>query len=124
MTTDAEADREPQAALLGHPAGLFVLFSAELWERFSFYGMRALLILYMTKELMFGDKLSYGIYGAYGSLVYATPIIGGLLADRILGFKRAIILGGMLMTLGHFRDGHRSIDSVGGARGCSDSGRG
>jgi POT family proton-dependent oligopeptide transporter len=101
MTTDAEAT-ENRKKLFGHPAGLFVLFSAELWERFSFYGMRALLILYMTKELMFGDKMSYGIYGAYGSLVYATPIIGGLLADRILGFKRAIILGGVLMTLGHF----------------------
>jgi POT family proton-dependent oligopeptide transporter len=101
MTTDAEAN-DNRKKMFGHPAGLFVLFSAELWERFSFYGMRALLILYMTKELMFGDKMSYGIYGAYGSLVYATPIIGGLLADRILGFKRAIILGGVLMTLGHF----------------------
>ena len=87
---------------LGHPAGLFVLFFVEMWERFSFYGMRALLVFYMVKELMYADAEAYAIYGAYGSLVYATPIIGGLLADRLLGYRRAIVLGGVLMTLGHF----------------------
>ncbi|MFP4599190.1 MAG: peptide MFS transporter, partial [Persicimonas sp.] len=96
--------KQPQdrTEFLGHPIGLFVLFFTELWERFSFYGMRALLVLYMTKQLLFTDEMSYGIYGAYGSLVYATPIIGGLLADRFLGFKRAIVFGSVLMVLGHF----------------------
>jgi len=87
---------------LGHPKGLFYLFFAELWERFSFYGMRALLILYMTQHLLYDDKMSIGIYAAYGSLVYATPLIGGYLADKILGYQKAIFLGGILMALGHF----------------------
>ncbi|MEO0468337.1 MAG: peptide MFS transporter [Bacteroidota bacterium] len=89
-----------------HPKALFTLFFAELWERFSFYGMRALLTLYMTKVLFFGDEMAderaLGIYGAYGALVYAAPVIGGLIADRILGFRKAVILGGILMALGHF----------------------
>lgn len=86
----------------GHPRGLLYLFFAELWERFSFYGMRALLVLYMTKHLLFSDEMSFGIYAAYMSLVYVTPMIGGVLADKILGFRKAIILGGALMALGHF----------------------
>jgi POT family proton-dependent oligopeptide transporter len=85
-----------------HPRGLYILFFTELWERFSFYGMRALLVLYLTKELSFSDDKAYGIYGAYGALVYATPVLGGLLADRLLGYQHAIILGAMLMALGHF----------------------
>ncbi|WP_435262142.1 peptide MFS transporter [Tenacibaculum sp. nBUS_03] len=88
--------------VLGHPRGLLYLFFAELWERFSFYGMRALLVLYMTKHLLFTDEMSFGIYAAYMSLVYVTPMIGGMLADKILGFRKAIILGGVLMALGHF----------------------
>lgn len=88
--------------IFGHPKGLFYLFFAELWERFSFYGMRAMLILYMTDQLLYSDKMSFGIYAAYGSLVYATPLIGGMLADKILGYEKAIILGGILMALGHF----------------------
>lgn len=87
---------------LGHPKGLLYLFFAELWERFSFYGMRALLIIYMTKVFLFSDTMSYGIYAAYGSLVYATPLIGGMLADRVLGYRRAILFGGILMAVGHF----------------------
>ncbi|WP_157111585.1 peptide MFS transporter [Nonlabens spongiae] len=90
----------PQA--FGHPKGLFYLFFAELWERFSFYGMRALLVLYMTKELLFDDTMSYGIYAAYGSLVYATPLIGGYIADKLIGYRKSIMLGGILMALGHF----------------------
>lgn len=86
----------------GHPRGLFYLFFAELWERFSFYGMRALLILYMTKQLLYDDTMAFGVYAAYGSLVYATPLIGGMLADRILGYRKAIVLGGILMAVGHF----------------------
>lgn len=86
----------------GHPRGLFYLFFAELWERFSFYGMRALLVLYMTKQLLFTDNMSFGIFAAYMSLVYFTPIIGGILSDNYLGNRRAIFLGGILMALGHF----------------------
>lgn len=88
--------------VFGHPKGLLYLFFAELWERFSFYGMRALLVLYMTKHLLFSDEMSFGIYAAYMSLVYVTPLIGGMLADKILGFRKAIVLGGILMALGHF----------------------
>jgi POT family proton-dependent oligopeptide transporter len=86
----------------GHPRGLIYLFFAELWERFSFYGMRALLILYMTKHLLYSDDMSFGVYAAYGSLVYASPLIGGMIADRIIGYRKAIILGGVLMAIGHF----------------------
>ena len=86
----------------GHPRGLIYLFFAELWERFSFYGMRALLVLYMTKQLLFTDDMAFGVYAAYMSLVYVTPLIGGILADKILGFRKAILLGGVLMALGHF----------------------
>ncbi|MBK6903705.1 MAG: MFS transporter [Saprospirales bacterium] len=91
-----------------HPKALFTLFFAELWERFSFYGMRALLILYMTKVLFEqlaqgdGDARAYGIYGAYNALLYAAPIIGGLLADKIMGFRNAVITGGILMAGGQF----------------------
>ena len=91
-----------QNEIFGHPRGLFYLFFAELWERFSFYGMRALLVLYMTKQLLFSDTMSFGVYGAYMSLVYFTPLIGGVLADNYLGLRKSIILGGVLMALGHF----------------------
>lgn len=90
------------ATLFGHPVGLYTLFFAEMWERFSFYGMRALLIFYMTKAfLKFDDAHAYSIYAAYGALVYAAPFIGGILADRILGPRRAVVLGGSLMAAGH-----------------------
>jgi POT family proton-dependent oligopeptide transporter len=92
--------------LFGHPTGLFTLFFAEMWERFSYYGMRALLILYIAKaflnrEFNYGDAEAYTIYGAYTSLVYMTPFFGGLLADRLLGCRRAVVLGGLLMAAGH-----------------------
>ncbi len=87
---------------VGHPPGLFVLFFAEMWERFSYYGMRALLVFYMTKGfLRYADNQAYAVYGAYTALVYATPFIGGMLADRLLGARRAVILGGSLMAMGH-----------------------
>ena len=93
---------DPADTFLGHPRGLFVLFFVEMWERFSYYGMRALLIFYMTKGFLgFGDARAYGVYGAYTALVYATPFIGGMLADKLLGQGRAVILGGMLMAAGH-----------------------
>lgn len=94
--------QELKQETFGHPKGLFYLFFAELWERFSFYGMRALLVLYMTKQLLFTDKVSFGIYAAYMSLVYFTPIIGGIIADNYLGYRKSIILGGTLMAFGHF----------------------
>lgn len=88
--------------LLGHPRGLFVLFATEMWERFSYYGMRALLILYLTKHFLFGDKAAGLIFGSYASLVYAMPVLGGLIADRYLGFKKAIMFGAVLLVCGHF----------------------
>lgn len=93
---------EMGATLFGHPVGLYTLFFAEMWERFSYYGMRALLVFYLTKGFLgVGDAEAYGIYGAYTALVYATPYLGGMLADRLLGARRAVILGGMLMAAGH-----------------------
>lgn len=88
--------------LFGHPKALFVLFFAEMWERFSFYGMRGLLVLYMTKALQYADRDAHSTYGAYIGFVYATPLLGGMLADRFLGYRRAVVLGGVLMVLGHF----------------------
>jgi len=96
------ADIAGQATLLGHPTGLFTLFFAEMWERFSFYGMRALLLFYMLKGfLAYGDGQAYAIYGAYTALVYMTPFFGGMIADRILGTRRAVVWGGLLMAAGH-----------------------
>ena len=90
----------------GHPKALFYLFFAEMWERFSFYGMRALLVLYIIKDYMASvennEEIAYGIYAAYGALVYATPLLGGFLADRFIGYRKAIMLGGILMAAGHF----------------------
>ena len=95
--------------VFGHPKGLIYLFFAELWERFSYYGMRALLTLYMVNEFFLyitdeaaREEMSIGIFAAYGSLVYATPVIGGMIADKYIGFKKSIMLGGILMALGHF----------------------
>ena len=86
---------------LGHPKGLFVCFATEMWERFSYYGMRALLILYLTKHWEFTDATSYLIYGAYTSLVYIMPVFGGMLADQILGSKKAVTYGAILLVVGH-----------------------
>ena len=90
----------------GHPKALFYLFFAEMWERFSFYGMRALLVLYIIKDYMKSvennEEIAYGIYAAYGALVYATPLLGGFIADRFIGYRKAIMLGGVLMAIGHF----------------------
>jgi POT family proton-dependent oligopeptide transporter len=88
--------------LFGHPTGLFGLFFAEMWERFSYYGMRALLMFYMTKGFLhYEDKQAIRVYAAYTSLVYMTPFIGGLVADRMIGPRRAVVLGGLLMAGGH-----------------------
>lgn len=90
------------ATLLGHPTGLYTLFFAEMWERFSYYGMRALLVFYMLKGFLgYGDSDAYAVYGAYTALVYMTPFFGGMIADRLLGARRAVVLGGCLMASGH-----------------------
>jgi proton-dependent oligopeptide transporter, POT family len=86
----------------GHPPGLYVLFSAEMWERFCYYTMRGLLTLYLVKALAMGDKRAFAIYGAYTALVYAAPVLGGMIADKILGYRRAVILGGVMMAIGEF----------------------
>lgn len=87
--------------LRAHPRGLFVLFFAEMWERFSYYGMRGLLIFYLTQHFLFDDKQAQGQYAAYTSLVYLLPLVGGLLADRYLGMRKAIAFGALLLVAGH-----------------------
>src|SRR6476661_167877 len=104
--------KEPEFA--GHPKGLYMLFFAEMWERFSYYGMRALLIFYLTQHWLFNDSKSNLIYGAYTSLVYITPVLGGYLADRYLGQRKAVLFGGLLLAIGH------SLMAVEGVGGQSD----
>jgi proton-dependent oligopeptide transporter, POT family len=104
--------KEPEFA--GHPKGLYMLFFAEMWERFSYYGMRALLIFYLTKHWLFSDGKANLIYGAYTSLVYITPVLGGYLADRYLGQRKAVLFGGLLLAVGH------SLMAVEGSGGQTD----
>ncbi len=99
---DNNKNRHSQDEFWGHPKGLYVCFFTEMWERFSFYGMKALLFLYLIKYHLFGDAPSYQLLGAYGGMVYAMPVIGGLLADRWLGMRKAVVAGGVLLCLGHF----------------------
>ena len=86
----------------GHPRPLARLFAIEMWERFGYYGMRALLVLYLTKHFLLGDRVASGIYGGYTALVYLTPLVGGLLADQYLGSKRAVKFGALVMAAGYF----------------------
>lgn len=88
--------------LWGHPKGLYILFLTEMWERFSYYGMRTLLVYYMIKHLMLPQADASQIYGLYTGLVYFTPFFGGLLADRFWGQRRTVIVGGVIMAAGHF----------------------
>lgn len=92
----------PRKTFLGHPRGLVVLFLTEMWERFSYYGMRALLVLYLTQHFLFGPKEAQGIYAAYAALVYLMPVIGGMIADKYLGSRKAVIIGAVLLVAGHF----------------------
>ena len=85
-----------------HPRGLYVLFFAEMWERFSYYGMRGMLVFYLTQQFLFDDTFSNGMYGAYTSLVYLMPLVGGVLADRFLGTRKAVAFGALLLVAGHF----------------------
>src|SRR6266404_66881 len=132
--TAADLTRAKPAELFGHPRALSYLFATEMWERFSYYGMRALLVLYMVKylfgpehagaviglaalkralEIPFGpldiQPLASQIYGLYTGLVYLTPIFGGLLADRVLGHRRTVVIGASLMALGHFMMAFESL---------------
>ena len=127
MQEQTASTRTPDKELFGHPAGLTFLFGTEMWERFSYYGMRALLVLYLVKYLLlpghaehviglatlkaamesvFGpletQPFASQIYGTYGALVYLTPIFGGILADKVLGQRRTVIIGAVLMAAGHF----------------------
>ena len=94
--------------VMGHPAGLFVLFFTEMWERFSYYGMRAILVIFLT-GVVTGDNPGWGwdksaalsLLGTYAMFVYLTPIVGGWLADNKIGYRLAVVIGALLMTLGH-----------------------
>ena len=101
-TTDTGGAVTPRKTFLGHPRGLVILFLTEMWERFSYYGMRALLVLYLTQHFLFGPAEAQGIYAAYAALVYLMPVIGGMIADKYLGSRLAVIIGAVLLVAGHF----------------------
>ena len=110
-TPTADARSEPdishvnptaESTWFGHPRQLARLFTTEMWERFGYYGMRALLTLYLTKHFIFGDRQATGLYGGFTALVYLTPLIGGYLADQYLGSKRAVKFGAVMMSVGYF----------------------
>lgn len=108
---------QQEKTFLGHPRGLFILFFTEMWERFSFYGMKALLIFYLTKYHLFSDSAGNLIIGSYAALVYAVPVIGGFIADKYLGFRKAILFGGIMLVLGHLGmafEGNAATQSVTG----------
>jgi proton-dependent oligopeptide transporter, POT family len=100
--TDSTAGGSGEATFLGHPRGLVTLFFTEMWERFSFYGMRALLVIYLTQHFLFSQNDAQGLYAAYAALVYLIPVIGGVIADRFLGARKAVTIGAALLVLGHF----------------------
>src|SRR6185369_8317904 len=85
-----------------HPRGLYLLFFTEMWERFSYYGMRAIFVLFMVKVLFISKADASNIYGSFTGLVYLTPLLGGYLADRFWGNRRSILIGGILMAIGQF----------------------
>ncbi|MBD3730093.1 MAG: peptide MFS transporter [Sphingomonadales bacterium] len=116
MATQYAESGDARGTLLGHPKGLFVLFFAEMWERFSYYGMRALLIFYLTQHWLYSDSESGVIYGAYTALVYITPVLGGYLADKFLGQRKAVLYGAVLLTFGHFLMGFEG-ETTGGHEG-------
>ncbi|MBB4632150.1 peptide MFS transporter [Sphingosinicella soli] len=109
-------ESDSMGTIMGHPKGLFVLFFAEMWERFSYYGMRALLIFYLVQHWMFSDQKASVIYGAYTALVYITPMIGGYLADRWLGQRKAVLFGAVLLTFGHLL---MAVEGDGGGDGIA-----
>ncbi len=110
-------DLSNQAEFLGHPVGLYVCFTTELWERFSFYGMKYLLLLYLTKYHLFTDGEGLDVLGSYAGLVYALPLIGGMIADRYLGMRKSVLFGGILLSLGHLLmavEGHQAVNYAAG----------
>ncbi|HJO12040.1 MAG TPA: peptide MFS transporter, partial [Gammaproteobacteria bacterium] len=111
MSTSAIPTDQP-GTILGHPKGLAICFMTEMWERFSYYGMRALLIFYLTQHFLFSDEVAAGIFGAYISLVYITPVVGGIVADRYLGPAKAVILGALFLVAGHFGMALEGIPAV------------
>ncbi len=113
--TDATAGGPAEKTFMGHPRGLVTLFFTEMWERFSFYGMRALLVIYLTQHFLFSDDKAQGLYGAYAALVYLIPVIGGVLADRFLGSRKAVTIGAVFLVLGHFGmafEGRGSVQEI------------
>ena len=105
------ADYSQDDELWGHPKGLYVCFTTELWERFSFYGMKFLLVLYLTKYHLFTDDMGLNVLGSYAGLVYALPLIGGMIADRYLGMRKSVVFGGISLSLGHILmavEGHQA----------------
>ena len=116
-------DYSQDAELWGHPKGLYVCFATELWERFSFYGMKYLLLLYLTKYHLFTDSMGLDVLGSYAGLVYALPLIGGMIADRYLGMRKSVVFGGILLSLGHILmavEGHQAIFYAAGTRLVED----
>ncbi|MCW1382190.1 peptide MFS transporter [Novosphingobium sp. KCTC 2891] len=101
-SANGAAQGSADASWFGHPRQLARLFTTEMWERFGYYGMRALLTLYLTKHFLFSDSTTNGLYGGFTALVYLTPLIGGLLADRYLGSKKSVKFGALMMALGYF----------------------
>jgi POT family proton-dependent oligopeptide transporter len=114
LIVGAYAVTRKQPEVGGQPKGLYILFFAEMWERFSYYGMRALLIFYLTQHWLYNDSASNIVYGAYVSLVYITPVLGGWLADRYLGQRKAVLFGGVLLAFGHL------LMAVEGQQGIAD----
>jgi len=115
--TPADENHSRDNELFGHPKGLYVCFTTELWERFSFYGMKYLLLLYLTKYHLFSDEAGFDVLGSYAGLVYALPVIGGLIADRYLGMRKSVLFGGILLSLGHILmavEGHQAINYAAG----------
>ncbi|MBT8087854.1 MAG: peptide MFS transporter [Gammaproteobacteria bacterium] len=121
--TAAADDYSHDDELFGHPKGLYVCFTTELWERFSFYGMKYLLLLYLTKYHLFSDEAGLDVLGSYAGLVYALPLIGGMIADRFLGMRKSVLFGGILLSLGHILmavEGFQAINYAAGTILSSD----
>lgn len=106
MTTETVSVHD--RAFLGHPRGLAVLFFAEMWERFSYYGMRALLVTFLVWHFLRSESHAYGVYAAYAGMIYLAPLLGGYLADKYLGSRKAVAFGAILITLGHFTMAYES----------------
>jgi POT family proton-dependent oligopeptide transporter len=114
LTVGAKIAVQKEPEFAGHPKGLYMLFFAEMWERFSFYGMRAILVFYLAQHWLYSEGRSNLILGAYASLVYITPVLGGYLADRYLGQRKAVFYGGVLLAFGH------ALMAVEGMHGVTD----